>query len=90
MKIVVSHDVSIGTKHDSDIRYGVSDGISFVGFHTFDKDYFSSPLPPPLPPSCIGIEDSSGARSALIRYTCFSGEISESFYPRQFVSSLSS
>ena len=37
MKIVVSHDVSIGTNEDSDIAYGVSDGIRFVGFHMEDK-----------------------------------------------------
>ena len=78
------HDVSIGTKEDSDISYGVSDGISFVGFAAVDKSNFVIHHP------CNGLEDSSGARSALIRYTCFSGEISESFYPRQFVSSLSS
>jgi len=37
VKIVVSHDVSIGTNEDSDIAYGVSDGIRFVGFHMEDK-----------------------------------------------------
>ena len=28
MKIVVSHDVRIGTTQDSDISYGVSDSVS--------------------------------------------------------------
>ena len=30
--ITVAHDVSIGRVHDSDIRYGVSDGTRLIGF----------------------------------------------------------
>ena len=37
VEITVAHDVSIGQGHDSDIRYGVSDGTRFIGFKTTDK-----------------------------------------------------
>ena len=29
VEIIVGHDVNIGNVHDSDIRYGVSDGTTF-------------------------------------------------------------
>ncbi|XP_078368468.1 uncharacterized protein LOC144652301 [Oculina patagonica] len=56
IKIVVSNDVSIGAKEDSDIRYGMSDGISFVGFLTIDIGNYNYLAP------CFGIEGSSGSR----------------------------
>ena len=37
VEITVAHDVSIGESHDSDPRYGVSDGTNFVGFQTVDQ-----------------------------------------------------
>ena len=37
VKIVVSMDEDIGKKEDSDPGYGVSDGVSFVGFEAVDK-----------------------------------------------------
>ena len=43
VKIVVSHDVSIGTTQDSDISYGVSDGsTAVVGIITRDKATYTS------------------------------------------------
>ena len=54
MKIVVSHDVTIGSTVNSDIPYGVSDGISFVGFMTESKSSYSNYLP------CYGYEGTSG------------------------------
>ena len=45
VKIVVSHDVSIGTTRDSDIAYGVSDGINFVGFVMDDKGNYGGAAP---------------------------------------------
>jgi len=44
VKIAVSHDVTIGSKEDSDIAYGVPDGIRFVGFHMEDKNRYTQPL----------------------------------------------
>jgi len=80
--IVVSHEKIIGTNEDSDIVYGVSDGINFVGFVTHDKgDY------PGYPP-CHGIEGSSGATLTGGNYFTSSTKPSESFYPGQFVFTL--
>lgn len=76
------HDVSIGTQEDSDISYGVSDEISFVGFAAVDKSNFVIHHP------CNGLEDSSGARLASIRYTNFAGKTSDSFYLGQFLLTL--
>ena len=82
VKIVVFHDVSIGTKEDSDISYGLSDGISFVGFAAVDKNNFVIHHP------CNELEGSSGARLASIRYTNFAGKTSDSHYPGHFLLTL--
>ena len=55
VKIVVSHDVSIGTSQDSDISYGVSDGLAVVGITTRDKSTYTTGSP------CHGFEGTSGA-----------------------------
>ena len=55
LKIVFSMDESIGEIQDSDPRYGVSDGVSFVGFETVDKPTYAHGLAP-----CFGIEGTSG------------------------------
>ena len=55
LKIVFSMDESIGQKEDSDPRYGVSDGVSFVGFETVDKGTYVRNFAP-----CFGIEGASG------------------------------
>ena len=44
-KIVGSHDVDIGKKEDSDISYGVSDGMSFVGFNLEDNLNYNTYAP---------------------------------------------
>ena len=83
VKIVVSHDVSIGTSYDSDISYGVSDGVSFVGFDMHDKNEYSSHAP------CFGYEGTSGTTLNGRRYiTQSSPRPSDSFYPGQFVITL--
>ena len=78
VKIVVSHDVSIGTNEDSDIVYGVSDGIRFVGFAMYDQ----SSVP------CHVIEGSSGTIFTDAKYPSNSQITSDSFYPGQFVFTL--
>ena len=79
VKIVVSHDVSIGTNDDSDIVYGVSDGIRFVGFAMYDQ---GSSAP------CYVIEGSSGTIFTDAKYPSNSQTTSDSFYPGQFVFTL--
>ena len=83
VKIVVSHDVSIGSTHDSDISYGVSDGVSLVGFHMEEKSTYSSFAP------CFGYEGTSGMTMTGARYISHtSPRPSDSFYPGQFVITL--
>ena len=48
IEITVAHDVSIGQGTDSDITYGVSDGIRIIGFTTWDKLNFNDRSP------CVG------------------------------------
>ena len=54
LKIVVSVDEDIGKNEDSDPRFGVSDGVTFIGFERVDKTtpaYYSP---------CFGVEGTSG------------------------------
>ncbi len=85
VKIVVSNDVDIGTKENSGITYGVSDGKSFVGFGTIDKTaYYASNYAP-----CFGIEGSSGATITDARgISYYSPRPSNFFYAGQFVITL--
>ena len=84
VKIVASNDVSIGTNEDSDISYGVSDGISFVGFEAVDKETYTRQTLP-----CFGTEGSSGTILTGTRYlNSFSPTSNYSFYPGQFVFTL--
>ena len=56
LKIVVSLDENIGKNDpDSDPRFGVSDGISFVGFEAVNEKMHGSRLAP-----CFGIKGTSG------------------------------
>ena len=83
VKIVVSNNVTIGKTEDSDIEYGVSDGISFVGFHTADKGNYNIQAP------CFGLDGSSGATLTGRKYISPSSpRPSDSFYPGQFVFTL--
>ena len=81
-KIVVSHDVSIGSTVDSDIAYGVSDGISFVGFIIDDKSNYKTHAP------CYGKEGPSGKRLTGYRYIGQTPKPSDSFYPGQYAITL--
>ena len=69
-------------EEDSDIAYGVSDGIKFVGFHMEDKNKYSS-----YPP-CNGKEGSSGTRLTGGKYSSLTPRPSDSFYPGQCVFTL--
>ena len=80
--ITVAHDVNIGQGTDSDIRYGVSDGIRFIGFHTTDKLNYGTYSP------CYGTEGVSGSTLTPTRYEPIKPKPSDSFYPGQFVFTL--
>ena len=82
VEITVANDVSIGQGPDSDIRYGVSDGIRFIGFHTADKANYGKHSP------CYGMEGLSGSTLTPKRYEPITPKPSDSFYPGQFVFTL--
>ena len=83
VKIVVSNDVSIGASVDSDTSYGVSDGTSFVGFQTMDKNNYANWAP------CHGHEGVSGTTLTGIReISSTSPRPSDTHYPGQFVITL--
>jgi len=83
VKITVANDVSIGQTLHSDIRYGVSDGINFIGFEVPDRGNYDKSYP------CYGIEATPG--ETLTKKTSFNkttpGQVA-SFYPDQFVFTL--
>ncbi|XP_078352549.1 uncharacterized protein LOC144637293 [Oculina patagonica] len=84
VKIVVSNDVEIAKKENSDPSYGMSDGISFVGFETVDKKTYAKNYAP-----CFGIEGSSGTNLTGQRWIGYSSpRPSDTFYPGQFVMTL--
>ena len=79
VEMTVANDVSIGKVKDSDIRYGVSDGASFIGFETVDRsNYGISP--------CFGAEGKSGETLTELQRLDRSTSLpeSEKFYPDQF------
>ena len=80
--ITVAHNVNIGQVADSDIRYGVSDGIRFIGFETCDKGNYGHNSP------CYGLEGVSGSTLTSRRYESATPRPSDSFYPGQFVFTL--
>ena len=82
VKIVVSHDVSIGTTHDSDPAYGVSDGINFVGFVMDDKSNYVNTAP------CYRYEGISGTTLTGIQYSGKLPKPSDSLYPGRFLVTL--
>lgn len=81
VEITVAHDISRRST-DSDIRYGVSDGIRMIGFETCDKGNYISNSP------CYGIEGASGPTLQSIRRESVTPKPSDSFYPGQFVITL--
>ena len=83
VKIVVSHDVSIGTTEDSDVSYGVSDGTSVIGITTRNTNTYDSDAP------CHGFESTSGTTLSEDGWiSATSSKVSETFYPGQFVITL--
>ena len=82
LDITVAHDVSIGQSTDSDIKYGVSDGISVIGFATCDKGNFGTHSP------CYGMEGVPGSTLNPTRSEPVIPKPSDSFYPGQFVFTL--
>lgn len=57
--ITVANDVSIFQSSDSDISYGLTDGLSFTGFETPDRNNYNSW------PRCYGIEGTKTGASPL-------------------------
>ena len=84
IEITVARDKSIGGGHaiDNDIKYGVSDGNSYVGFLTVDKANYGSHAP------CYGYEGVSGATLSSIQSNPILPKASDTFYPGQFVFTL--
>lgn len=65
VEIIVVYDVIIGIILESDNRYGVLDGINFIGFYFFDKvSYFNSVLCL----FCYGVEGIVGLSLYGLRY----------------------
>ncbi|KAL9954554.1 hypothetical protein ACROYT_G042108 [Oculina patagonica] len=84
VKIVVCNDIEIGKNEESDPRYGMSDGISFVGFETVDKETYANNFAP-----CFGVEGSSGTILTGQRWIGYSSPRPiDTFYPGQFVITL--
>ena len=80
VKIVVSLDEDIGKNEDSDPFFGVSDGVSFLGFMTVDEENLSKGYAP-----CFGTEGTSGnsfSGRKLIRK--YSPRPNDSIYLGQF------
>ena len=82
VEITVANDISIGQGSDSDIRYGVSDGTQFIGFHTTDKANYGELSP------CFGMEGVSGTALTPTRNEPTKPKPSDSFFPGQFVFTL--
>ena len=83
VKIAVANDVSIGQTLDSDIRYGVSDGINFIGFEAPDRGNYGANYP------CYGMEATPG--ETLTNRTSFNKKTPNRvarIYPDQFVFTL--
>jgi len=83
LKIVVSMDKDIGKKEDSDPAYGVSDGVSFLGFMTVDKQNYANGDSP-----CFGIEGMSGDSLTGSRLISRFGRPNDSFYLDHFIITL--
>ena len=82
VEITVANDVSIGTSHDSDIAYGVSDGSKFVGWQAVDQKNYGTHSP------WYGMEGASGLTVSSLRFDPKTPKPSDSFYPGQFVFTL--
>ncbi|CAH3143720.1 unnamed protein product [Pocillopora meandrina] len=77
VEITVANDVNIGQTTDSDIRYGVSDGIRMIGFETCDKGNYGTNSP------CYRIEGDSVCSLRPLK-----PKPTDSFYPGQFIITL--
>lgn len=80
VKIVASHDVA--TNGNNKIQYGVSDGITFVGFSAVNHGNFGSYHP------CVGAHGFSGVPLKPIPSGYIPRELSDSFFPGQVVLTL--
>ena len=80
---MVSLDEDIGKKGDSDPTFGVSDGVSFVGFEMVDQQTYHLAAP------CFGIEGTSGNILGGRREISYaSPRPNDTFYDGQFVITL--
>ena len=80
VEITVANDVSIGGKStNSDIRYGLSDGTTFIGFEVPDRKSYAKTAP------CYGIEGNSGKSLTQIHSKRKFPKVNKySYYPGQF------
>ena len=81
LKVVLSLDEDIGKKEDSDPRFGVSDGESFVGFEMVDESGYAPYSP------CFGVEGTSGNSLTERKYISMYSP-SQDTYTGQFVITL--
>lgn len=83
INITLNTDISIGQSSDSDPIFGRYDGTNFIGFQTVDIDNY------PMIAPCFGIE---GTSADTLKGTKLkdetSSQISDRFYPEQFVFTL--
>ena len=73
IKIKVALNTVIGTKEDSDVMIGLSDGYKFLGFEVRDKGNRESP--------CIGLQGVSGASISNLKYGSSDPAPHQKFYP---------
>ena len=80
VEITVANDVNIGGKaRESNIRYGLSDGSTFVGFEAPPRVRYEKYSP------CYGIEGTSGKYLSQIDYKSRFPKVNKnSYYPGQF------
>ena len=82
VEVMVANDVRIGGKgYDSDIRYGLSDGKTFIGFEAPDRRSYARQSP------CYAIEGTSGKTLTDINFknTNFPKVSKYSLYPGRFI-----
>ena len=82
VEITVANDVNIGQTTDSDIRYGVSDGIRMIGFEIRDKGNYGTDSP------CYRVEGYSSRTLKSVLYGPLKPKPTDSFYPGQFIITL--
>ena len=81
VEVTVANDVRIGGRgYDSDIRYGLSDGKTFIGFEAIDRRTYATQSP------CYGVEGKSGntLTGISLKNSKYPKVNKYSYYPGQF------